>query len=153
MDRWSDRAAYVTAHMLQADTLAAAFTDSPVGLLAWPADKYDAWSGDGIRDEDIIANTATMWLTATFRSSVRLHSEPAADWDTSGSGDWGAARIEIPTAFAIFPDDIGMPPREFAERVFAVQRFTVMPRGGHWAALEEPQLLADDLLAFAADVS
>lgn len=153
MDRWSDRAAYVTAHMLQADTLAAAFTDSPVGLLAWLADKYDAWSGDGIRDEDIIANTATMWLTATFRSSVRLYSEPAADWDTSGSGDWGAARIEIPTAFAIFPDDIGMPPREFAERFFAVQRFTVMPRGGHWAALEEPQLLADDLLAFAADVS
>lgn len=196
MDDWSEKAAYVTAHNLQADTLAAGFSDSPVGLLAWLTDKYDAWSGDGIADADIIANTAVMWLTSTFRSSVRLYSEPADAWDDSAWADpagdmaatddeegsdawasdgqagswatdsaagghdwgeddastWGSARIEAPTAFAIFPDDIGTPPREFAERFFAVRRFTVMPRGGHWAALEEPQLVADDLLAFAGEI-
>lgn len=87
MDDWSEKAAYVTAHNLQADTLAAGFSDSPVGLLAWLTDKYDAWSGDGIADADIIANTAVMWLTSTFRSSVRLYSEPADAWDDSAWAD------------------------------------------------------------------
>lgn len=155
MDAWADSATHVTAHLLQADTLAAAFDDSPVGLLAWLADKYDAWSGDRIADEDIVACAATMWLTGSFRSSVRLYSEPAATWDESidsaeSDSDWGPARIEVPTAFAVFPDDIGQPPREFADRFFAVERFTVMPRGGHWAALEEPELVAQDLVEFLA---
>lgn len=194
LDTWSETAAYVSAHTHQADTLAAAFADSPVGLLAWIAEKYDAWSGEGIRDEDILLATATLWLTDSFRSSVRLYSEPAGawggvesddwtadapagapgtnaqdpgadgasapatsdhsqgDWDATDSAAWAPARIEVPTAFAIFPADIATPPREFAERFFAVQRFTVMPRGGHWAALEEPALLAEDLLAFVDQV-
>ncbi|MEI2774752.1 MAG: alpha/beta fold hydrolase [Tetrasphaera sp.] len=206
LDQWGQSAAYVSAHTHQADTLAAAFADSPAGLLAWIAEKYDAWSGANVRDEDIVRCVATMWLTDSFRSSVRLYSEPASTWDTSswdaesegsadwgnedaatsgewqtgdspasgweagewepgagesdawgaggdaGSGEWAPARIEVPTAFALFPQDIGTPPREFAERFFDVQRYTVMPRGGHWAALEEPQLVADDVIAFVSHV-
>lgn len=170
MDAWSESAAYVTAHLYQADTLAAAFADSPVGLLAWLAEKYDAWSDRGVPDDDILAATSLMWLTDTFRSSVRLYSEPAATWDAGteeeyaawGGGDdaaaWGdgktawGTRLEVPTAFAVFPDDIGVPPRDFCDRFFAVSRYTAMPRGGHWAALEEPALVADDLIAFAASL-
>lgn len=171
MDAWSESAAYVSAHLHQADTLAAAFADSPVGLLAWLAERYDAWSGRGVADEDILAAASLMWLTDTFRSSVRLYSEPAASWD--GGDSWGeadsgsepggdvyadadggawASRIEVPTAFAIFPDDIGIPPRDFCDRFFAIVRYTVMPHGGHWAAGEEPDLVVEDLLDFAASL-
>jgi epoxide hydrolase len=56
-----------------------------------------------------------------------------------------AGSCRIPTAFALFPKDLGRPPREWAERFFDVQRWTAMPRGGHFAAMEEPRLLAEDL--------
>ena len=172
-DAWAESAVYVAVHLHQADTLVAALNDSPIGLLAWLAEKYDAWSGSGVKDDDIIAAVATMWFTQSVRSSIRLYSEPANAWrdDVSDGGHefisdtdadpWGAAesddawattRVEVPTAFAVFPDDIGRPPRAFVERFFAVERFTVMPRGGHWAALEEPRELADDLIAFMGDV-
>ncbi len=72
-------------------------------------------------------------------------AESGQDWAA-----WAPARVEVPTAFALFPADLVMAPRELAERYFAVERFTVMPRGGHFAALEEPDLLAEDLLAFLA---
>ena len=71
---------------------------------------------------------------------------PRIDW----SQGWAPAGVEVPTAFALFPADIGIAPRELAERYFAVERFTVMPRGGHFAAIEEPGLLAEDLLEFVA---
>lgn len=58
----------------------------------------------------------------------------------------------MPTALAVFPRDISQPPREYAERFFDVRRFTTMPRGGHFAALEEPQLVVDDLRAFATEL-
>lgn len=174
MDDWADNAAYISAHGELADTLAAAFDDSPVGLLAWVAEKYDAWSGESMTDEDIVATVATMWLTDSFRSSVRLYSEPASDWadwaeesddgsewgseqaageaawSQDAAAEWGSGRLEVPTAFAVFPQDIGQPPREFADRFFAIERYTVMPRGGHWAALEEAEMLAEDLITFLA---
>ncbi|SHI49060.1 Epoxide hydrolase N terminus [Tessaracoccus bendigoensis DSM 12906] len=72
----------------------------------------------------------------------------AADWgDAAG---WAPAAVTVPTAFALFPTDLATAPRELAERFFAVERFTIMPRGGHFAALEEPGLVAEDLLQFLA---
>ncbi len=71
--------------------------------------------------------------------------------DAGAQGGWNVGRIDVPTAFALFPKDLaGVPPREFAERFFAVERFTVLPRGGHFAALEQPDLLAEDLIEFLA---
>ena len=131
-------------------------------------------------DEDIVDAVAMLWLTGTFRSSIRLYSEPEATWlseedgetgaadETAGWGepgagdagsdasdeDWGGwapARIEVPTAIALFPQDLMQPPRELCERFFTVERFTVHDQGGHWAALEAPDDVAGDLLAFAAD--
>ena len=179
-DAWAENAAYISAHSLQGDTLAAALEDSPAGLLAWIGEKYDAWSGPDIQDEDIIDAVAMLWLTGTFRSSIRLYSEPEATWlseedgETGGEdgtagwgepgdgdagsdageedwGGWAPARIEVPTAIALFPQDLMQPPRELCERFFNVERFTVHDQGGHWAALEAPHDVAGDLLAFAAD--
>lgn len=76
----------------------------------------------------------------------RAEASPLEDAEASGS--WGLARLETPTAFALFPKDIGMPPRALADRLFRVERFTAMPEGGHFAALEQPVLLAEDLIAF-----
>ena len=61
-------------------------------------------------------------------------------------------RVEVPTAYAAFPKEIVRPPRSWAERVYNIQRWTVMPSGGHFAALEEPQALVDDLRAFFRDL-
>lgn len=165
-DAWAEDAAYISAHSFQGDTLAAALQDSPAGLLAWIGEKYDAWSGPAIRDEDLVDATAMLWHTGTFRSSIRLYSEPEATWltedgddgaeawgdsDEDDWGDWGPAKIDVPTAIALFPQDLMQPPRELCERFFTIERFTVHDQGGHWAALEAPEDVATDLLAFAAD--
>jgi pimeloyl-ACP methyl ester carboxylesterase len=160
---WAEVQTYLLANTRNPDTIAMALSDSPVGLLAWIAEMYHEWSQDPIPDDDILALASLYWLTNSVRSSIRLYSEPAQSWDDSGDGDWDettgsgeigwdSSRIEVPTGFALFPKDLaGVPPREFAERFFPVERFTVMPRGGHFAALEQPQLLAEDLIGFLAD--
>lgn len=157
---------YLTANTAQPDVTALALNDSPVGLLAWLTYLYDQWSETQIGDDDLLAAASLMWLTGTARSSMRLYSEPAGQWgadswndDTQGDDDAGAAgwdqteawvpdRVETPTAFALFPKDLGMAPRALAEKHFRVERFTVMPHGGHFAALEQPVLLAQDLVRF-----
>lgn len=146
---------YLTANIQQPDVVALALADSPVGLLAWLAHLYDQWTEDEVDHDHLLANASLLWLTGSVRSSMRLYSEPAGAWDDptwegqegdpdSSSPDNPAA----PVAFALFPNDIAMAPLEFAERFFNVERFTVMPRGGHFAALEQPQLLADDIVGF-----
>lgn len=113
-----------------------------------------------------------MWLTGTVRSSMRLYSEPAGQWDAdsrdadsldsaaqddaddANAAAWNQTAASVPdqvltpTAFALFPKDLAMAPRALAERHFRVERFTVMPHGGHFAALEQPALLAEDLVRF-----
>lgn len=175
---WAELQTYLLANTRNPDTIALALSDSPVALLAWIAEMFAAWSEDPVPDDDILALVSLLWLTNSVRSSIRLYSEPAQAWDDAtwddstsddstawgdadadanaeqgaGSAGWGSSRIEIPTGFALFPRDLaGVPPREFAERFFAVERFTVMPRGGHFAALEQPELLAEDLIAFLRD--
>jgi pimeloyl-ACP methyl ester carboxylesterase len=71
----------------------------------------------------------------------------AMRWISEKAKEWLAAS-KVPAGFALFPGDIGVPPREWAERFYNVQRWTPMPRGGHFAAHEEPELLAEDLRAF-----
>lgn len=160
---WAEVQTYLVANTRNPDTIAMALSDSPVGLLAWIAEMYQEWSEDPIPDDDVLALASMIWLTNTMRSSIRLYSEPAQSWDDAddaawgdtsdqGEGSWGSGRLEVPTGFALFPKDLaGVPPREFAERFFTVERFTVMPRGGHFAALEQPRLLAEDLIGFLVD--
>ncbi len=84
------------------------------------------------------------WVTETINSSTRLYYEARHSETTIPSSEW----VKVPTGAAIFPKEILPPPRETAERMYNIQRWTVMPSGGHFAALEKPQELIDDIRAF-----
>lgn len=130
-------------------TLAYALTDSPVGLAAWILEKFHAWSDCGgevervFSKDELLTNITIYWATGAIGSSfwpyyARLHE----GWPLP------EARIEVPTAYAAFPREILRPPRSVAERAFTIQRWTAMPAGGHFAALEQPAALAEDIRAF-----
>jgi pimeloyl-ACP methyl ester carboxylesterase len=132
-------------------TLAFALTDSPVGLAAWIVEKFRAWSDCGgdlesvFSKDQLLANIGLYWFTGAIGSSfwpyyARLH------------GPWHVPpgeTVDVPTGFAAFPREILRPPRSMAERVYTdLRRWTVMRRGGHFAAMEQPEALADDIRAF-----
>jgi len=131
-------------------TLSYGLNDSPAGLAGWIVEKFRAWSdcdGDVERrfsKDELLTNIMLYWVTQTIRSSFGYYR------DTMTSKIQPGQHIEVPAAFARFPKDIpGIdPPRELAERHLRIERWTQMPRGGHFAALEEPELLVEDLRAF-----
>jgi microsomal epoxide hydrolase len=131
-------------------TLAFGLTDSPVGLAAWIVEKFRAWSdcgGDVERSfskDVLLTNVMLYWVTGAINSSfwpyyARMH----APWPLPDG-----QRIEVPTAYAAFPCEILSPPRAWAERSYNIQRWTTMERGGHFAALEQPDALAEDIRDF-----
>ncbi len=131
-------------------TLSYGLNDSPTGLAAWIVEKYRTWSdcnGDveSRFSKDVLLTTVMIyWVTQTINSSTRLYYETQRHpWDMK-QGE----RVETPTGVAAFPAEISRPPREWAERSFNLQRWTEMPSGGHFAALEEPQRLVEDIRAF-----
>src|SRR4051794_33728582 len=135
-------------------TLAQSLSDSPSGLLAWILEKYRAWSdcdGDPARrfgDDFLLTQASLYWFTNTISTSFRPYYERAHGVTP------GIERVEVPTAIAVFPHDLGgRPPREWVERTYNLTRYTTMPRGGHFAAREEPDLLADDLTAFFSELA
>ena len=162
---------YAHLQRTKPQSLAYGLNDSPAGLAAWIVEKYRTWSdcdGDVERrfSKDELLTTATLyWLTETIGSSFRVYrdwalgaeSNPYA-WEGREEVPRGVAskplardeRIAVPAAVALFPADppSGMP-REWAERAYAdLRRFTRPPRGGHFPAMEEPDLLVEDLRAF-----
>ncbi len=88
------------------------------------------------------------WVTETISSSTRLYYEDSHTAPQLKQGQY----IEVPAGVATFPKDLTLPPRELGERFLRVQRWTQMPRGGHFAALEEPKLLVDDMRVFFHDL-
>lgn len=135
-------------------TLAFGLTDSPAGLAAWIVEKFRTWSDCGgdverrFSKDELLTNITLYWVTGAINSSfwpyyARFH----APWPI-GDGQ----RVEVPTAYAAFPKEIVRPPRSWAERVYNIRRWTTMPSGGHFAALEEPQALVDDVRAFFRDL-
>jgi pimeloyl-ACP methyl ester carboxylesterase len=135
-------------------TLAQGLSDSPSGLLAWILEKYRAWSdcdGDPARrfgDDFLLTQASLYWFTNTISTSFRPYYERAHGVHPS------VERVEVPTAIAVFPYDLGgRPPREWVERTYNLTRYTTMPRGGHFAAQEEPDLLAADLTAFFSELT
>jgi pimeloyl-ACP methyl ester carboxylesterase len=141
--------AYFALQATKPQTLAYGLTDSPAGLAAWMVEKFRAWSDcDGevetrFSKDELLTNIMIYWATETINSSflpyyAAGHMAPQA----------GTARVAVPTGMAIFPKDIVPAPRAYGERFFSIHRWTEMPRGGHFAALEEPELLAEELRTF-----
>jgi microsomal epoxide hydrolase len=135
-------------------TLAYGLTDSPVGLAAWIVEKFRTWSDCGgdverrFTKDVLLTNVMLYWITGAINTSfwpyyARRHSP----WPIPDN-----QRIEVPTAYARFPREILHPPRAWAERMYNIRRWTEMPAGGHFAALEEPQALAADIRAFFRDL-
>jgi pimeloyl-ACP methyl ester carboxylesterase len=156
--RWQRKeGAYAMIQGTRPRTLGAGLRDSPVGLAAWLVEKFQRWSDCGedlerrYTKDELLTNVMIYWATGTIESSFQPYrdvvSAGAMRWITEGVKKLLGSQA-TPAGFALFPKDISTPPREWAERFFNVERWTEMPRGGHFAALEEPQLLAEDIRAF-----
>ncbi|HSD62214.1 MAG TPA: alpha/beta hydrolase, partial [Ignavibacteriaceae bacterium] len=123
---------------------------SPAGLCAWIIEKFYSWSdckGDLesiFSKDELLANVSLYWLTETINSSIRLYGESRNAPLHFGKTDF----VKVPTAVARFPKEDPFPPREYVERGFNVVRWTVMPAGGHFAAMEQPELLSKDIIDF-----
>jgi pimeloyl-ACP methyl ester carboxylesterase len=131
-------------------TLAYGLNDSPAGLAAWITEKFRTWTDCGgdlerrVTKDQLLSNIMIYWVGQSINSSTRLYYEARHHpWRPDPE-----KRVETPTAAAIFPGEILKPPRQWAEAAFNIQHWTVMPRGGHFAAMEEPELLANDIRAF-----
>ncbi len=149
--QWWDRdGAYAHIQRTKPQTLAYALNDSPAGLAGWVVEKFRDWSdSDGdiercfTRDE-LLNNLALYWFTETFHSSTRLYNESPKRPLHFAKGE----RVEVPCGVARFAKEAPFPPREWVDRCYEVKRWTEFPHGGHFAALEEPKLLVDDIRAF-----
>jgi microsomal epoxide hydrolase len=144
-----DESGYSHMHETRPQTLAYGLNDSPVGVAAWIVEKFRAWSdchGDiesVFTKDELLTNIMIYWVTQTINSSTRLY------YETYHQGyETYAGRVEVPTGVAVFHDELPTPPRSLAERLYNIQHWTEMKAGGHFAALEQPQALVEDIRAF-----
>ncbi len=151
MADWREReGGYSHIHGTKPQMLSYGLNDSPVGLAAWVIHHFRSWSDndgdveDSFTTDELLTGLTIYWVTRTINSSVRYYYESRHHPWRLGEGE----RIEVPVGIAQFPREVGRPPREWAERVVNVQGWSEMPEGGHFAALEEPQLMAQDLTEF-----
>jgi len=159
-DRWDQtELGYTAVQSTKPQTLGYALNDSPAGLAAWILEKWRSWSdchGDleSAFSRDFLLTIVTLyWVTSTVTSSMRDYYDNRRWQGEPRLGPGDIARV--PAAVAVFPHMLvpeGEPPREWAERLYDIRRWTVMPRGGHFAAAEQPELVARDIAAFFASV-
>ncbi len=146
----SEEGAYAHQHSSKPLTLAYGLNDSPVGLCAWILEKFNSWSDNNghvenvFTKEELLANITLYWVTQTIYSSVHIYYENRMKPMIFNEGDY----IKLPVAFAQFPKELPTPPRLWVEKGYNIRRWTEMPAGGHFAAMEQPQLLAKDIVDF-----
>jgi pimeloyl-ACP methyl ester carboxylesterase len=157
-EKWLPKeGAYATIQSSKPQSLAHGLNDSPAGLASWMVEKFRAWSdchGDlesRFSKDELLTHVMIYWITESIGTSFLPYYDYAnagtLTWVREGMKNW-VGSSKVPAAFALFPKDISQPPREWAERYFNVQRWTEMPRGGHFAAMEESELLAADIRAW-----
>ena len=145
-----DEGGYSAIQGTKPQTLGYALNDSPTGLAAWIVEKFRAWSdcdGDVERrftKDELLTNVMIYWVTQTANSAGRSYYEASHNPPPIPRG----GRVPVPTGVAAFAGPLSLPPREAVERGYNVTRWTVMPSGGHFAALEEPAALVEDVRAF-----
>jgi epoxide hydrolase len=132
-------------------TLGYGLVDSPVGQLAWIVEKFWAWTDcDGhpenaLSRDELLDNVMVYWATGSGASSARLY------WE-SFNNFFRDDRVDLPTGVAAFPKEILRPLRRWCETAYNITHWSTMPRGGHFAAFEQPDLFVDDVRAFFATV-
>ena len=149
---------YRTQQATKPQTLSYGMMDSPVGIAAWIIEKMYSWSD--LKDGDIESAYSKDTLLANIMVYVVTKTFNTASWIYYGRREEGGRffpkdfkKIKIPTAAAIFPAEMSeWPPRSYVDRMFNITQWTEMPRGGHFAALEEPELLVNDLVKFSRSV-
>jgi len=154
--RWRDWSSegtgYAVLNSTRPQTVGYALTDSPVGQLAWIVEKFQAWTDSAELPEEavdrdrLLTNVMLYWLTGTAASAARIYYERAHA--TGESAARPTAPSTAPTALALFPAELQIPLRHKAERTENIVRWTELGRGGHFAAMEEPDLLVEDIRAF-----
>jgi microsomal epoxide hydrolase len=152
-----EEGAYNMIQSSRPQTLADGLNDSPAGLAAWLIEKFERLSDchgeieNRFTKDELLTNVMVYWTTETIGSSFLpyydLRHAGAARWLVEKAREW-VGSAEVPAGFALFPKEYSPPPREWAQRFFNVRRWTPMPRGGHFGAMEEPELLATEIRAF-----
>ena len=152
---WSAReGAYAAIHATKPMTAAYGLNDSPVGLCAWIIEKFNGWSDNNgnienvFTKDELLANVTLYWITQTIHSSMRMYNENSKKPMIFGKDDF----VNVPVGFAKFPKELPTPPRSYVEKGFNIQHWTEMPAGGHFAAVEQPELLARDLRDFFSNI-
>jgi pimeloyl-ACP methyl ester carboxylesterase len=131
-------------------TLAYGLNDSPMGLCAWIVEKMFGWSqnrgyiGNVFSKDDLLSNVTLYWITETIHSSIRLYNENSKNPLIIGKESF----INTPTGIAHFMYEDPFPPRKFIERGFNIQHWSEFPEGGHFPAMEKPEVLAEDIIKF-----
>lgn len=143
----STEGGYMSIQSTKPQTLAYGLSDSPVGLAAWIIEKFRGWSdfnGDlsqRFTKDELLTNIMIYWVKNTIGSSASIYYENTHSLPSMG-------RIDVPTGLALFPADILLPPKEWTKRNLNITRLTTMISGGHFTAMEEPELLAEEIRAF-----
>jgi pimeloyl-ACP methyl ester carboxylesterase len=143
----AELAGYARIQETRPQTLAYGLTDSPVGQLAWIAEKFADWTDSAaeslsaINLDDMLTTVSIYWFTATAGSSAQIYYENRVV-------PVGRTESRVPTAVAVFPHDLFRPIRRIAERDIAIEQWTEYPAGGHFAAMEHPTALTEDIRRF-----
>lgn len=143
----SQEGAYMSIQSTKPQTLAFALSDSPIGLSAWILEKFHSWSDcDGNLEnryskDELLNNIMIYWLSNSIGTSVQIYRENTYSLPPIG-------KIDVPTGIALFPKDILLPPRKWAEKNLNIIHWTEMPCGGHFTAMEAPEAYANDVSTF-----
>lgn len=150
-EEWSAReGAYAYLHATKPLTAAYGLNDSPAGLCAWIVEKFNGWSDNNgnieniFTKDELLANITLYWITQTIHSSMRIYNENSKNPLALKKNEY----ITVPVGFAKFPKELPTPPRSYIEKGFNIRHWTNMPAGGHFAAVEQPELLSKDIRDF-----
>ncbi len=142
---------YSTQQRTRPQTLGYGLSDSPAGQLAWIVEKFWSWTDnqgvpdDALNRDEMLDNVMLYWVSNTAASSARLY------WESFGS--FRQPQVEVPTGVAHFPKEIFSPVRSWAESTYTdIRQWTKMPKGGHFAAFEQPDLFVEDVRSFFAQI-